>query len=343
MSIKNNFLFFFFLSLLLCTSSHADWTIGPKQPEPIGPVKSISTFDENKILRHETTYNEQGKITKKLYYEPDGSLYEKESYDYDDDGNKTKYTYYKVSFGTQNFSYDKKGNLIELDEDLDPFYKSDIARYIYKYNESGSLIEEVSYTKQGKIFEKTIYSYKNGKLVKKLYRRPDKKTPAKTIYSYNSKGNNTKITFYWYNGSLSGIWIYDYDNMGNKTKWEKQHYYSGTYRGKSIYLYDKRGNNIQRTDLDEKGSLMEKRLYEYNDSNNILSEKVYDENGVLRMLYKYSYDIRGNLKESGEYFKGKIGSSDKYTYEYDTVGNWVKRTLNESDVWTQAITYWTKE
>ncbi len=133
-------------------------------------------YSKDSLLIAYETRNHKGKITKKYTYE------------YDDQGNKTVYTYYKkggekisnvskYKFDTDNrvveiasynskgkmrnrktFKYDAKGRNIESE-----IYKSKNKlywKYVYSYNEKGDLISFITYKKGEPIYERNfIFQY----------------------------------------------------------------------------------------------------------------------------------------------------------------------------------------
>ena len=106
-------------------------------------------------------YNEKGNKIEDNFYDSDGNLSSKDTYEYDEKGNNIEKNNYD-SDGSLNskttYKYDKKGNKIE-----DNSYDSDgslNSKTTYKYDEKGNMIE---YNTDGRFGEKYTYKYEYDK------------------------------------------------------------------------------------------------------------------------------------------------------------------------------------
>jgi hypothetical protein len=337
------------LSILIFSPSvFAEPTIFPKDPSPLGPIKSIKTYDENMILRDNVIYTKKGNIASSSHYDSRGNLYEEHNYVYDPNGQKIKHRHYTLSF-SKVINFDSKGNMLEQIYGRSASGKGP-TKYIYKYQDN-KLDEMIGYLKDGSIWQRRTFTYENEMLIKETRSDKDKPNPSKTIYKYDSKGNNIAKTYYDYDNYISNQWNYEYDEHGNKTKMEEQRYFSGQRRAKYIYLYDKNGNTIEKRIISKDGKLMDRNTYEYNKGDNIIQENAYRDDGSLGATWRFSYNKKGNLIEYKEYFyfegrnDGLLNRHEVFKYLFDNNGNWIKKTrhnpyLIKPEVWIRIVEYW---
>ena len=117
--------------------------------------------------------------------------------------------------------------------------------YYYGYDVNGNLIEEIGFNKDG-IFL------------------------GKHTYKYNDEGDWIEKNLYGNNGSLSEIWIDEYDVNG--------------YR-------------IYQLRLLIDGRLYEKTIFENDNKGNVIESITYREDGGIERKMTYKYDERGNTIE----------------------------------------------
>ena len=119
-------------------------------------IEKLFFYEDGSVFYKDTyEYNENGKAILNIKYKSDGSIIEKYTYKYDKKGNMTEYVYSEAD-GEDNrtvtYKYDDKGNKIEIvaiKADKSIAYK-----YAYKYNDTGTCIEEVKYRTDGSVEEK---------------------------------------------------------------------------------------------------------------------------------------------------------------------------------------------
>jgi hypothetical protein len=154
------------------------------------------------------TYDQNNNLIEKNTYLPDGFLFEKIIYDYDEKGNNIESKCYNYDFEGKELlqfmfkhSYDKKGNEIDRDH-YDNLGNKEYTE-TYKYDEKGLMIEEFTDFLKDKIH------------------------PKKIRYAYDNKGNILSIKHY----SSEEVIVYEkthkykFDKIGN---WiEKIHFING--------------------------------------------------------------------------------------------------------------------
>lgn len=165
---------------------------------------------------------------------------------------------------------------------------------------------------------------------------------------YNDRGNLTKRESYDYKGNLSEVTGYGYLDEARVSNRESiRHEYNpppmliGPPAGGVTPKYDPRYSYKFTFKYDEKKRLTEKAWigndgklwlrYVYNYSGNQREDLVYSADGSLNQRYLSVLDDKGNEVEETifEARDGSISSKHSYSYEFDSHGNWTKRTTSK--------------
>ena len=187
--------------------------------------------------------------------------------------------------------------------------------------------------------------------------------------NYDERRNLTRRATYDYRGNLSSINVYGYIDggrvMSSKTI---EHEYNPPpmvvgappsakksdprYHYKFEFKYDQKKRLTEKTWFQSNGDVWLRYVYKY--TGNQREELVYSADGSLNQRYQITLDEKGNEIEqtSFETRDVSIRSKRSYKYEFDTNGNWIKRTAlkvvskdgresNEPDnVYHRTITYY---
>lgn len=240
--------------------------------------------------------------------------------------------------------YDKKGNCIEY-----------LNRGVCKYNLTKTRIKSSKFGDW-----KTKYKYTGNKLHKEIISR-DRETFETIEYKYDNKELLIEKKTYNSLDELTDLYIYEYDNNGNKIKEE---YYSRDILAHVYnYKYNEKGICIEEIYIDD-GVLDSKTEYKYDECGNLIEETrtkltttIYDdpnENGNI-VYYECIYTPNGELSKAykskfnpftGEDFEEHVVVEDlenikkvdltpeKNLYKYDEKGN-----LTEIIFYDQSGTY----
>jgi hypothetical protein len=168
---------------------------------------------------------------------------------------------------------------------------------------------------------------------------------------YDERGNLTKREFYDYKGNLSEIMVYGYlDGARVSRRKSIEHEYNPPammvvsppgparpksdprYSNKFTFQYDDQKRLIEKAWLLNNGELSIKYVYKYSGNPaNQREELVYSSDGSLNQRYLSILDEKGNEVEqtSFETRDGSIRSKNKYAYEFDAKGAWIKRTTSK--------------
>jgi len=174
-----------------------------------------------------------------------------------------------------------------------------------------------------------------------------KRKPASIDY-YNEQGNEIKSVSYDYRGNPLDITVYGYLDGARVSNSRMIQYeynpppmamasapgqpkpkYDPRYNYKFKFSYDSRGNLVEKIFYGNSGKLWLRYVYNYKDKQK--EELVYSENGSLNQKYVSTLDEKGNEIEQIVY-ETKDNSVDEkysYSYEFDSQGNWIKKTTSK--------------
>ena len=186
---------------------------------------------------------------------------------------------------------------------------------IYSYNSKG-LLKTSKYKYNGKTDSVTNYTYK-GKNVKTMITKRQDVNESKVIYTYDSKGRQSSVTYYYFEDG----------------EWDK----SSTYK----YTYDKKGR-IKKEDYYSKDNeqdfgLTIRTVYTY--KKGINTEKLYRSDGTLFQSITNTLDTKGRItkrvcRSSLDSYGGDewIKDTTKYTYYSNGRTKTIKASDNEGNV-----------
>ena len=229
----------------------------------IGNVVEHIVYKKSMIKQIETTkYNEDGKQVESTFYKPDGNKSGWFTIKYNEKGEIIGSIAFNADGSLrQKFEYNKDGKIIE-------FYESNydgkqISKDIYKYNEIGQIIEEISMGNDNLKYRK-IYKYDaNGNEIEccKVSQRGSTGGKSKVISKYDSNGIKIEVLTYIF---------YEYDcgesNYNNDCK----------IRSKEITTYDEKGRMIENILTNSDGIVEGKSIYKYDANGNLILELIYN-------------------------------------------------------------------
>ncbi len=270
-------------------------------------VSTRQQYDaDNKLIsRTENIYNNNNRLVKSItenfkysqtktatFYDTKGKNYRSETYR---NNVLTEYRLYK---------YDDNKILEQITFDSN---KNELYRYKYIYNHFGKT-EIYFYYKYGNLNTSTEYTYnKYGKLIQTISFDRNGTEKSKSTYEYDKYGNTSKVA-YFYNGKLNSITIYK-DNLNYKNFY----YSNGVLSYVMVYNYNNENYLIKTEKWDsEEKELLEYTEYKYNSFNQQISYETFDSKGNSIYLSKTYYNDHGQTKQNEYYTNGKLS----YTYYY---------------------------
>jgi len=255
--------------LFACNQDENDWTNSNLN----GKIKSTKeklyeakdSFSDiakgDLILSYETFYNKEGNKTEEIYYNANGEAQGPTKYGYNDDQKLIwikRYSDQGVVYLENQFVYDESGKLIFLINLSDGKFSSKSQSI---YNKEGTLV-----------IESRLYTDEAMQNIS-----------SSSLYSYDSKGNNTEIKSYDATGKLTG---------------------------RITMLYDKNNFIIEYDYYSASDELVEKVLIENDKYGNITGIAQYDSTGGLKSYSttEYEYDKKGNWIKSIQRTNSEINS-----------------------------------
>lgn len=240
--------------------------------------------------------------TRATDYNTNGSLSGYTKYDYDDIGNlisETKYNNSKRLIIEIKYTYDDEGR-IETYSYRNHTNNSTNYTIENTYDDtSGFLTKKVKKDYEDDVVEVHTYSYKNGKLDKETvsYDEAGKRIIGYVDYSYDSKGNATKVTYL--------------DPSDNRIQ-----YAQNTY-------YEYNGQTYVKTSLicDDDNKVLSGSEYEYKGAE-VTKETIYTKDREISSYTVYDYVTIPDVEEGETYYTtsttyNKNGTKIKTTkYEY---------------------------
>lgn len=204
-------------------------------------------------------------------------------------------------------TYDIQGRLAEMEFSLSTPSDShtDIrGRTVYTYGEKGKIFG-TGY-KDGNV-SSTSLSIRdaNGRPTEFLIHNPQGVLTFKAVHRYDDRGNKTETIIYKSGGTIAFRSLYTYDTDAN-----------GKVENVISYRSDGSVDYKARTRYDNKGHMLEEVFSRADATTDERRTYIYNENGQEQEKVVY------NSEES-------IRTREASAYEYDSVGNWIKRTTQK--------------
>ena len=170
-----------------------------------------------------------------------------------------------------------------------------------------------------------------------------------SITTYNEKRNRVRKESFDFKNNLDLITVYGYvdGRRVSASKYIEREYGPpvGTGGGgprpsnrkkdprydlRFEYKYDEKKRLAEQTEFVSNGDFVERSVYKY--EGNQKEELVYLEDGTLWRRHVYILNDKGHEIERTDFDKdGKVVSKISFAYEYDSNGNWTKRTTSPSE------------
>lgn len=221
------------------------------------------------------------------------------------------------------YKYDDNGSLIETEKCEFRWGKSNKYGYKYKYDDKKNELEALRYNGDGVLSKKDIYKYddKNHKVEAEKY-ETDGTLSERYIYKYDDKGNKIEDAAYKGDGGLIWKHIYKYDDNDNELE-DAAYKEDGTLRYKNISKYDSNGNRVEYTAYKGDGGITWKHICKYDADGNEVEEVKYKEAGIFDTKSIFKYDGKGNKIEEAMYdSSGHLGW--KHIYKYSNKGEMIE-------------------
>ena len=165
--------------------------------------------------------------------------------------------------------------------------------------------------------------------------------------TFNEQGNQLKNDFYDYRGNLFQVSVYGFIDGSRvsasrtiRREYDPPPMVIGPPPGSGVkksdpryqyrfeFKYDDKKRLTEKTWFHSNGNVWLRYVYKFSGSQK--EELVYSEDGSLNRRYLSTLDDKGNVVEK-TFFEpdGSIRTKESYKYEFDSKGNWTKRTTSK--------------
>ena len=202
---------------------------------------------------------------------------------------------------------------------------------VTSFNTTGNVTIEY-WGKPERPFGKRLYTYDEKGALSKLETFGIDNTPSLYyLFTCNPEGKIIEYTVFKPDGMVIGEYSTVYDDRNNKTGDKDKK--TGKFKDGKTYKYDGK-NYISEEVIAQVGfKSYTSQRFKYDDNGNKIERQVYYANGDPLLKYTYSYDTNGDMIAMNDYkADGSLSFTTTYVYEYDSKGNWIKKTAwNEKD------------
>ena len=251
-------------------------------------------YTNNGKIEHksEYKYNEKGLLVEETLINDEGFVDEKKRYEYDEKDRQIKefLIYLDESFDTSVYKYNDSGKLIEkitTDDDGEPESNKE-----YKY-EKDKLISETLYDAQGNILNQTTHIYdENGNETQVTRYEAKDETTLRTEYTYNDEGKRTELLAYNSDNKLIIIHLFKENEKGDLIELVEENQ-SG--KNTTAFTYDEKGNLTEQLETNKAGELNSRIIKKFDDNNNLSEIDVtidrhgagLNQNYIIHYEYEY--------------------------------------------------------
>lgn len=227
----------------------------------------------------------------------------------------------------------------DTEKENETFNDAITSKATYSYDEKGNLIEVNYYDlKTNSVFskDKRVYDDK-GNMTEVIFYNQTEEVIGKDLYKYDDKNNQIQKDNYWkgeFNGKLTKT--YDYQSMIlTESTFDKD----GNLQTKWSYKIDEKGNHLE--DYDSDGNITAKSTITYDSKGNIIKEhsqawEMDTTNHMVEILYdKYNNEI---LRTITDLNNNNQVSTLKTEFVYDKFSNWTKMVVTWSWLPKRQIT-----
>ena len=296
------------------------------------PVKSERVPVEGSSYRNEIetfTYDKNDRLINLYRYN------QEYVFEYDSKGRLIKITYDDKRDGdksVQTFTYNSKGQLIEVDKKYTGIMISD-RNEKYTYHSSGYLSKKVVvdegitktyvYNKNGDVTKFTMASPEDNVVYEYdiTYKKKGQPQNATVLcngenvgtieMTYSKDGTSKKMELLSPDGLMMTSFEYTYKN-GRVVKEMRTDIGEGTYKSRE-YAYDSKGRLTKNYHWGDPDDFWSGYEYKYDSNGNVTNITRLDTNEKIYSRKEYKYDKYGNLISAYEIDK----DNDEYRYEYE--------------------------
>lgn len=161
-------------------------------------------------------------------------------------------------------------------------------------------------------------------------------------YHYNAKGILGNTDYYYPEKKMSQSFLISVKQDTAKNEVSHWFYEGSILQSKTVFIRDDKGNLIVQQNYGIDGKLNIEKRFEYDSDNYRIKESFwsispsgYFEQPTFKSVVTYKNDERGNPIVKTD---SASGEKTTYTYQYDSVGNWLLRTSYDDKQEVKQIT-----
>lgn len=208
------------------------------------------------------------------------------------------------------------------------------------YETNGNESERIIYDDYGFLFGKEVHTHDaKDNLTGSTLTDPKGVIIERRAYTHDN-GNGKLVQIVTYDGKGRVVLKQVNSNDAHGRLSDETYYDPKSAVGKTVYKYDENGNISEVAFYRAGGSKAvapigpclgaHKVIYLYEGQSKPNKVVAYEPDGEMKKSWKYTYNREGQVAEE---IRESVWSSTKfiYTYEYDSKGNWIKRTATVTD------------
>lgn len=289
----------------------------------------------------EYSYDAEGNPIEEVKYEADGFQKYRTLKSYDEWGNIILFEHHNSSSelsytARYDYEYDDNGNKLKL-----TYYKDDVLEIVAEYAVTTVKVhgEESNVPVVDPAADPTVETAPAASQAPIPVGDVTITLPGDISQSSNGETETlslkTKATYYNEDGSIDYYSEYDYNEYGEEILWRRYNA-DGTIKYYTEYIFDDYGNEIKEIQYDADDNIDSWYDRVYDNRGNVLSSHYYDGDGTEKWWFEYTYDDQGNKIKAVTYDPGGI-VDDWNEYIYDEYGNEIKYISYLGD---GSIEYW---
>lgn len=222
------------------------------------------------------------------------------------------------------FTFNHQGKIVEFTDYEKGFIRR---KYTDTFDSNGNLSESIAFNADGSVEYRTIYTNDSlGKRSSFVIYGTDDSLVETWDYTYDTGGTVSAITAHCSDGSL--VVTNFFSNDGVLTRKAVEYSSDGCIKRSSVEVRDFNRRVLERSNYDADNSLDSKWVWFYDAEGKETVRYGYQGDGSLDRKLVWAHDRGGEIIKTTEYSaQGKMEEERSYSYDFDEVGNWIKKGM----------------
>ena len=163
------------------------------------------------------------------------------------------------------------------------------------------------------------------------------------VRKYNDKGQEIERDLIGPDNSIALKILFAYDDSGRVIE-ESEQFADGKLRRRHTHTYDGKGRETSLSSYDSNNNLNRRLTWGFDENGKKTEWTESKLNGKEMALFEritYTYDDKGNVLLQTQYGnpEGTV-TKQTFTYEFDQIGNWIKRERHTARIGSGTIEEW---